>query len=931
MKHKILALLLFCMSSLSLFAQTQYEIKGLVTDTAASYKMVNSTITVLKAKDSTLVKFTRATADGSFSLGNLTSGKFILLLSYPGYADYVEDFQLDSTKKTRDFGQMNMTLKATILKGVIIKGNIAAIKIKGDTTEFNAAAYKIQPNSKVEDLLKQLPGITVDKNGKITAQGQAVNKVLVDGEEFFGDDPTLVTKNLRGDMVDKVQLYDKKSDQATFTGIDDGEKAKTINIKLKEDKKNGYFGKADAGIGTDKFYQGQAMINAFKGKKKLSAYGTIGNTGKTGLGWQDSNKYGSSNMEVSDDGGMIFYSGGGDGDLDSFNGMYNGQGIPLTKSGGAHFDNKWNKDKETINTNYKIGAINVDGTRNTLTQNNLPTGAINSISDQTFSNHMFRQKLDGTYSINIDSNSTLKVSVDGTLKDSRSDDASYSSSVRADDTQLNNSSRTLSNNGDQRLLNASALYTQKLKKKGRTFSVRLNQAFNENKSTGFLNSENQFFDEQGNFTNKQVVDQYKTNNSTNSTFSSNLTYTEPLSKAISVIVNYGLNMNKGVSDRKSFNKSADGTYSNLDQEFSNNFELNQLSNQGGAIFNVKKDKSVFSFGTKISDVKFEQLNKYTNNTYKRSFTNWNPQASYRYNVSQMTSFRFYYNGNTRQPSIDQVQPLKVNTDPLNIVLGNPDLKPSFNNNINIGYNSYKVMSNQSIYIGANYGFSSNPITSSVVTDETGKSTSQSINLEGKTPSNFGINVYFNRKIKLLDLNIGVNGNVSGNTGYNMVNSAINTTKSNSYRGQLSLSKYQEKKYSFSVSAGPNYNTSEASLQRQVNNNGWGAAGEASFSLYLPGKIEIGSDGEYEYRAKTQTFNQEFERFIWNASISKKFFKSENLKLTASANDLLNQNIGFERRANNNMITQNNYTTIKRYFMLSLIWDFNKMGGSAPKP
>src|SRR5690606_8691033 len=167
-----------------------------------------------------------------------------------------------------------MLLVSQLLKDVVITGR-NAIVIKGDTIEYDASKFTIQPNSRVEDLLIQLPGIQVDKNGKITAQGQAVNKVLVDGEEFFGDDPTLVTKNIRGDMVDKVQLYDKKSDQATFTGIDDGEKTKTINIQLKEDSKNGMFGKGEAGIATDDLYQGQAMFNTFKGARKFSAYGTI--------------------------------------------------------------------------------------------------------------------------------------------------------------------------------------------------------------------------------------------------------------------------------------------------------------------------------------------------------------------------------------------------------------------------------------------------------------------------------------------------------------------------------------------------------------------------------------------------------------------------------------------------------------------------------
>ncbi|HEY0897666.1 MAG TPA: carboxypeptidase-like regulatory domain-containing protein, partial [Sphingobacteriaceae bacterium] len=273
-------------------AQTSWEIRGAAVDTLAGAKLVNTSVTVLNAKDSTLFKFTRAKPGGTFSISGLKPGKFILLVTYPGYADYVEHFVLDSARKTKDFGTINLMLKENVLKEVLIKGEAIAIKIKGDTTEFNAAAYKIEPNSKVEDLIKQFPGIQVDQNGQITAQGEKVQKVLVDGEEFFGDDPTLVTRNLRGDMVDKVQLFDKKSDQATFTGIDDGEKTRTLNIKLKEDKKSGYFGKVDAGGASDDFFQGQGMFNLFKGKQKFSAYSTIGNTGKTGLNWRDNEKYG---------------------------------------------------------------------------------------------------------------------------------------------------------------------------------------------------------------------------------------------------------------------------------------------------------------------------------------------------------------------------------------------------------------------------------------------------------------------------------------------------------------------------------------------------------------------------------------------------------------------------------------------------------------
>lgn len=927
----LLALLLCC--SLFASAQQNYSVKGSVTDSMATYELVNTTLTILNQKDSTLVKYTRADANGNFSMNKLKPGKFILLSTYPGYADYVEEFILDSANTIKNFGKLNMILKATLLEGVIIKGKAAAIKIKGDTTEFNAGSYTIEPNSKVEDLLKQLPGIQVDKDGKITAQGQTVNKVLVDGEEFFGDDPTLVTKNIRGDMVDKVQLYDKKSDQATFTGIDDGEKTKTINIKLKEDKKNGYFGKVDAGIGTDKFYNTQAMFNAFKAKQRFSAYGILGNTGQTGLGWGDKDKYGSSDMQVSDDGGLYFSSGGGD-DLENYDGRYNGQGIPTARSGGLHYENKWNSDKESINSNYKIGSISVNGTRDNLTQNNLPTGLINSGSNQKFDNFMFRQKMDAVYTINLDTTSTLKISVNGTLKNSKTRDSFTSSSSREDNSSLNSGNRTLSNDGDQQLFNATALWTKKLKKKGRTLSINITEAINKNDTKGFLNSTNEFFNEQGVSDSIQNVNQYKTNNTTSNVFNTNIIYTEPLSKTLTLAINYALGINNGNSNRKSFNQDASGQYNILDSQYSNDFNLNQLSNQGGAIFNYKKNKTILTFGTKASAVDFKQFDAYTDKTFKRDFINWNPQVSYQYRFSQQKSFRLSYYGNTNQPSIDQIQPVRVNTDPLNVSLGNPDLKPSFRSGFNVNYNSYKILTDKYIYVNGSYSFTSNPIVSNTKTDDAGKNTYQSINLTDKNPYNFYISGGGSRKIKSIGLNVGLRLSANGNINYSMVSTEskteLNTSQSYSYSGGLNLSKYKEKKYSFWVSGGPSYNIISSSLQTRTNNKGLGFQGSGSFSVNLPGKVEISSNADYQYTPKTQTFDESLSRLIWNANISKKFFKTDNLKLVISGNDLLNQNVGFSRYANNNMITQNSYTTIQRFFIGSLVWDFNKMGGSAPK-
>ena len=390
------------------------SIKGITTDTSSKQNLTNTTITLLHAKDSILYKFTRSNAQGNFAIKNLDSGKYVLLVTYPQYAYFVDELSLTDTSKI-DLGKISMILKANLLQDVIVRTG-AAIRIKGDTTEFAADSFKVQPNATVEDLLKKLPGIQVDKNGNITAQGEKVQKVLVDGEEFFGDDPTLVTQNLRADMVDKVQLYDKKSDQAAFTGIDDGQKEKTINLKLKENKKTGYFGKANLSAGTNGYHDSQLMFNDFKGKQKLAFYGIVSNTGTSGLNWQDQSSYGDdplANADVSSDGnGISIYIDNND-ELSSWTGRYNGQGRPLVQTGGLHYNNKWDDDKQSVNANYKALQLHVNGESSTRSEFILPDTLYFNNDKQSFHNQILRNRINGTYEYQFDSSSSLKIMADG--------------------------------------------------------------------------------------------------------------------------------------------------------------------------------------------------------------------------------------------------------------------------------------------------------------------------------------------------------------------------------------------------------------------------------------------------------------------------------------------------------------------------------------
>lgn len=905
-----------------------HSITGTVVDTASGQKLAKSSIVLVHAKDSMLYRFTRSDEVGNFQLSNLDTGEYMLFATFPEYADYVERFKLDSASTVMDFGDIGLVLRSKLLEEVLVSRS-QAITIRGDTTEYDAASFTIQPNAKVEDLLKQLPGIQVDQDGKITAQGQTVNKVLVDGEEFFGDDPTLVTRNLRGDMVDKVQLYDKMSDQAEFTGVDDGDRSKTLNIKLKADKKKGHFGKIDAGSGTNKMYQGQAMFNRFDNKQRFSAFGTIGNTGRTGLNWQDADRYSpSGNMTLTDDGGIMISFSGGQDEIESWGGRYDGRGIPSVLNGGAFYSNKWNDGKQSINGNYKIGELGVKGSSNTISQNNLPTGTINTESGQTFDRRIFRQRGGAILETQFDSTSNLKVTLNGTLKNGETTEFNESEGTNRTGQMLNESMRRTDNQTNGRDMYLSALWTKKLRKAGRTLSWELNETINQNKANGLLYSENSFYNDAGEVDSLLLVDQMKINDTKNSVFNSNITYSEPFTNTLSLVLNFRLTANNGTSLRQSFNPVGSGDYTDLDSIYSNDFKLNQLANQLGAIFNFKKGKSTLNFGTRMSRVQFDQTDRYVDDRFERSFTNHNPQLQWQYRFSQQKSFNISYDGNNTQPTINQIQPVRVNDDPMNIVLGNPDLKPSYTNRLNVWYNSFKVLGNQYVYFSGSFSNTSNAIVSNTYTDSVGRNTFQFANLGDKTPMNYYFYSNFSKNLKKWDINVGAGLNTNGNIYYNLANGTLNKTVSSSYSGTIFLRQYIQKKYDFNLSFGPSYTYGESSLQPDLNNNGWGMDGRYSFNVYLPWKFQISSEGTYMYTAATQSFDEDFERFIVDASLLKKFLKDETLQFSVGVNDVFNQNIGFSRSASSTYITQNRYTTITRFLMFSLTWDFNKMGGAS---
>lgn len=925
---KILLLLTLSVCITTLSWSQGASVKGVTTDTINKQNLSKTVVSLLRAKDSTLVKFERTDSKGEFNIKNLPAGNYILLATYPQYADYAETLVLTDTSNI-NVGPLKLILKANLLQEVIVKQQIGSIKIKGDTTEMVADSFKVLPNATVEDLLKKMPGIQIDKNGAITAQGETVKKVLVDGEEFFGDDPTLVTQNLRADMVGSVQIYDKKSDQATFTGIDDGNREKTINLKLKDGKKNGYFGKLDLAGGTDGYHNNQAMLNVFKNKEKFAGYAIVSNTGKTGLNWQDISNYGDAgnNGIVMMDGGegMMIMDGGGD-DFESWGGQYNGQGFPLVQTGGLHFNNKWNADKDNINLNYKIMNLMVNGNTTTNSQNILSNDTINYTNDyQKTKNSILRNRFNTTYEVQFDSLSSLKINADGGM-DHKLTSTSDSSSSSTNNDLVNKSLRNLSSNGDKNTVNSNILFRQKFKKKGRTLSFNMRENYSTNNATGYLNS---YIDSFANnqFAGRTITDQYKTYSSRDLLIDTKLTYTEPLSKTSSLIVNYGIVISNSNSERNSYNKSADGKYTALDTTYSNHYQFNQFTQRAGLAYNFSKKKIRFNLGNNLGFTNFNQTNLHTGDVSKRNFINLYPTANFSYSFSQMRRISINYNGSTQQPSITQIQPVATNDNPLNITIGNPNLKPAFNSNINLFFNDFKVLTSRNLFLGIFYNMTNNAISNySTFNATNGKQVNQYVNVDGNHTLSGWMD--YGLKLKKLETMIDFGADINSSQYVNYVNGTLNTTNSGGYTGSVRLNKDKEGKYSISLRGAATYTNSKSSIQLGTSTNSWRYSIQPNVDIFMPWKLQLHADGDYTIQEKSNNL-QGYNAFVVNAWFGKKMLKGDALVIKVAGNDILNQNINFQRSLQSNFITQTTYSTIRRYFFLSLVWNFNKAGVKAP--
>lgn len=931
----IIILLTTCIAG----AQINGSVKGKLLDTTARQSIAEATISVILSKDSSLISFALSDKKGAFEIKNLDAGEYLLMVSHTGFENFRKKFSISADKKNIDLEEISLQKEYKTLQGVVVT-DAAPVRVKDDTISFRADAFKTKPNASAEDLLKKLPGVQVQKDGTINAMGENVQKVYVDGKEFFGSDPKLATKNITAEMVDQIQVFDDMSDQAKFTKIDDGSRSKTINLKLKKDKNKGDFGKLSVGAGTDSRYEGNLSFNHFRGNQRISVLAAANNTNKQGFSFTDiissmggmgsfsrgaSGGFGQAGGFAGAPGGgmtMMSFGGGGFGGTNS--------GITTSKSGGLNFNDQWNK--VDFRSSYFFSQTDNLLKQNSFRQSYFPNDSTSNAFTESESrnrnrNHRFNARweyaMDSMNSFLYTANLNLQQS-DGLYNDTSTTFSDATSEYLAIASRNYNK-----NNRDGMNYTGELLYRKKFRKIGRTFTLGWRNGYNESESENANQSPFVFYNPDGSTANSrnqnyQSVQGTRSHNNTIST-----SYTEPLAINKILEFNYAYTHNRNNSERETYdyNLSTD-KYDLINLLQTNYFENTLTSNRFGTNFRVQQKKVNYQLG---AGIQFTELGSRSfraatgvDTFISQRFTNFFPSANFNYSVNRTKNFRFNYRGRTNAPTITQLQDVPDLSNPLQVKTGNPSLQQEFVNSFNINYSTFNMLSFKFFTANLNYGITGNKIVNSIDTLNKAVTISRPVNLDGAFNSSGFFTLGFPIK-KWKGSNVNFTTIINYNRDISLLYRETNLTHRWLLTQSLGFNYNYKEKLDMGINGSLTYNNTRYTLQGDLNSEYFSQTYSTDLSYTFKNNFILSTDFDYFVNSgRSAGFNQSIP--MWNAGISKQFLKNKAGEIKLSAFDILNQNKSINRNTGDNYFEDTRTNVIRRFFLLSFTYNLNRMAG-----
>ena len=911
---KFLPFLILLFQSFQLSAQNRLELSGTLVNQDEEV-LEWASVVLFNPVDSTMAAFAYSDEDGEFVIRNIPAGDYLFKAGFVGLRDFEMEVSLTDNL---DLGVLMME-PSDALEGVDVTATRIPILVDRDTVVYDARAFNLAQNATVEDLLRRLPGVEVDPDGTIRALGEQVDNVLVDGRRFFGGDAKMATRNIQADAVNRVQVFDRKSEEADFTGIDDGSREKTINLELKEDRRGGAFGYASGAYGTDDRFSGRLSLNRFDEKRQIALLAGGNNINELGFSWEDYFQF---------SGGVQRMMGGGGrgGGVRSGPLVGRGQqsGFLTSYSAGLQFTQAYGKDNE-LNASYSFGLRDHTNERELNRDNFLPGDQVLRTTEVEFNesqnyDHRLNLRLDQ----NIGDRSALRLNtrLNYTLRDDyRSTDLINKN--EAEKTR-NISDQEFTGDGENISWNGSLTLRHRFPTRGRVLAGTFSGNYGKNQQDGLLMAFNQLFANDESESIDEINENQDVNNTSHS-FGGDIQFTEPLLENLFLTAQYVFNNSIRGNSREVIDLSDENNpmvVPALSQQYDSDFLYHRM----GLSARWVTDQNNINAGVDYQLSTLEGEVRGNDSPVRRNFEYLLPRFSWNYEIHRGKNMNFRYSTSLREPSVIQLQDVIDNSDPLNLYRGNPDLEPQYTHRLSYRYTTFDMMTFQNFFVFGNVSYTKNRIREAISFDDQLRRVRQPVNVSDDWSVTGSVN--YGRPLGETGLraNLGLSASYNwGNAFVNQVESETRTfAPSVNFRLQYELNEWlninlssnatqSDTRYLIMESLNSKFQTYRHSLDVRTN--------------FAEDKWQIESGINItQYRSDDGLFDDDIP--LWNASVSRFFMEDNRIQVKLVGVDLLNRNVGFNRTADLNFIEEERTLSLGRYFMLEFRYNINAAANPA---